>query len=374
MFLVVADLFLSSPQRLVDGELHGGGDGVGIHDHLAVHVTGGAACGLRQAAMAAQEAFLVGVEDSHERHLGQVEAFTQQVYTHEHIILPQPEVVEDLHALEGLHLAVDIVRLHTVSHEVVGHLLGHPFGQRGHQHALAAFLTDLNLVQQVVDLVLAGTHFYLGVQEAGGSDDLLHHDALCLLQFEVCRRGADVDDLIDLLLELLEAQGAVVEGCWQTEAVLHEVLFAAAVTTVHAVDLWHGDVALVDEEQIVVGEEVEQTVRPFARLPAVEVATVVLDARTVAQFLDHLHVVLHALLDPLRLDAVAHLLEEGNLLHQVVLDVVDGDVRLLLRGHEEVGGVEAVVLESGDAVVGHTVQFLDGVDLIVPECDAQHHL
>ena len=132
--------------------------------------------------------------------------------------------------------------------------------------------------------------------------------------------------------------------------------------------------ALVDEEQIVVGEEVEQAVRPFARLPAVEVATVVLDARTVAQFLDHLHVVLYAFLDPLRLDAVAHLLEEGNLLHQVVLDVVDGDVRLLLRGHEEVGGVEAVVLESGDAVVGHTVQFLDGVDLIVPERDAQHHL
>ena len=177
-----------------------------------------------------------------------------------------------------------------------------------------------------------------------------------------------------LLLELLEAQRTVVEGGGQSEAVLHEVLLAAAVTAVHAVDLRHAHVALVDEEQIVVGEEVEQAVGPFARLAAVEVSAVVLDARAVSQFLDHLHIILHALLDPLRLDAVAQFLEEGDLLHQVVLYVVDGVVRLFLRGHEEVGGIEFIVLELRYAVEGHAVQLFDGVHLIVPERDAQHHL
>ena len=374
MFLVVAYLLLPSAQRLVDGQLHRGGDSVRIHNHLAVHVSCRTARGLRQTAVTAQESLLVSIEDGHERHLGQVEALSQQVHAHEHIVVAQSQVVEYLHPFQRLHLTVDVVRPHPVSHQVVGHLLRHPFRQRRHEHALATLLEDLYLVQQVVDLVLARSHLYLWIQQARRTDHLFHHDALGLLQLEVGRRRTHVDHLVYLLLELLEAQRTVVEGGGQTETVLHEVLLAAAVAAVHTVDLRHAHVTLVDEEQIVVWEEVEQAVGPFARLAAVEVAAVVLDARTVPQLLDHLHIVLHALLDPLRLDAVAQLLEEGYLLHQVVLDVVDGYVRLFLRGHKEVGGVELIILELRQAVEGHAVQLLDGIHLIVPERDAQHHL
>ena len=73
--------------------------------------------------------------------------------------------------------------------------------------------------------------------------------------------------------------------------------------------------ALVNHHQIVVGEEVEQAVRTLASLTAVEIAGIVLDARTMAQLLNHLHIILHAFLDALSLDGVAEFFEEGNLFH-----------------------------------------------------------
>ena len=88
MSLVILHLFHSPTTGLVDGELHGGGDGVGIHDDLAIDVSGSAPCGLRETAMAAQETFLVGIEDGHEGYFGQVQTLTQQVDAHQDIVDP----------------------------------------------------------------------------------------------------------------------------------------------------------------------------------------------------------------------------------------------------------------------------------------------
>ena len=94
---------------LVDGPLHGVGHRVGVHDDLAVDVAGGAADGLDQRACGAQEAFLVGVEDGHQRHLGQVQPLAQQVDAHHHVVDAQPQVAQDLDPLEGLDLGVQVV-------------------------------------------------------------------------------------------------------------------------------------------------------------------------------------------------------------------------------------------------------------------------
>src|SRR3712207_7575758 len=48
----------------------------------------------------AQEALLVGVEDRHERDLGQVQALAQQVDADEDVVLPQAQVADDLDALD----------------------------------------------------------------------------------------------------------------------------------------------------------------------------------------------------------------------------------------------------------------------------------
>ena len=81
--------------------------------------------------------------------------------------------------------------------------------------------------------------------------------------------------------------------------------------------------ALVDDEQEVVGEVVEQRVRRLAGAAAVDVHRVVLDAVAVADLLHHLEVVLRAHAQALRLEQLALLLEPGQPLLQLGLDADD---------------------------------------------------
>ena len=91
-----------------------------------------------------------------------------------------------------------------------------------------------------------------------------------------------------------------------------------------------------------------------------------------AQFLNHLHIVFHTLLDALRLDSIAYALEIILLFHQVILNHADGTFLLLLRGDEEVGRIDLVDIERGEAVVGEGIHLLNAVNLIIPPGNAQH--
>lgn len=64
----------------------------GIEDHVALRMACGTSRDLRQRPHVAQEALLVGVEDRHQRHRGQVEAFAQQVHAHQHVEHSGPQV------------------------------------------------------------------------------------------------------------------------------------------------------------------------------------------------------------------------------------------------------------------------------------------
>ena len=153
--------------------LHRRGDRVGVHVDLAGHVAGGPADGLDQRRAGAQEALLVGVEDRHQRDLGQVEALAQQVDADEHVELAQPQLAEQLDAAQRVDLAVQVADPDAQLEQVVGEVLGHLLGQRGDQDPLVALGADLDLVHQVVDLALGRLDDDLGVDQAGRPDDLL---------------------------------------------------------------------------------------------------------------------------------------------------------------------------------------------------------
>ena len=127
--------------------------------------------------------------------------------------------------------------------------------------------------------------------------------------------------LVDPLEHLVELQRAVVAGGREAEAVLDEHVLAAAVALVLPVQLGHRLVALVDDEQEVVGEVVEQGERRLAVVAAVDVHRVVLDAVAVADLAHHLQVVLRAHPQPLRLEQLALGLEPGQPLLQLGLDL-----------------------------------------------------
>ena len=127
--------------------------------------------------------------------------------------------------------------------------------------------------------------------------------------------------------------------------------------------------ALVHDHHVVLRKVVDQAERARSGGPAVEIARIVLDAGAVAQLLDHFEVVLHALLDALRLHRAPGAFEEFDLLAQVEVNLLYGGVDALFGGHEEVRGVERQVVERMDALSRYGVDGLDGLDLVVEE----HH-
>ncbi len=81
---------------------------VGVEDDLAGDVAGGAADGLDERSRRAQEALLVGVEDRDQRDLGDVEALAQEVDADQDVELAPPQVADDLDALEGVDVGVEV--------------------------------------------------------------------------------------------------------------------------------------------------------------------------------------------------------------------------------------------------------------------------
>ena len=77
-------------------------------------------------------------------------------------------------------------------------------------NALSAVDSIFDLFQQVVDLTLGRLDLDGGLQEAGGSDQLLHN-LLGILVLVGSWSGRHMNDLIDLTAKLLEGQGAVVQ-------------------------------------------------------------------------------------------------------------------------------------------------------------------
>ena len=89
----------------------------------AAHVARSAAHGLDERTLGAQEAFLVRIQDRHQGHFRQVQAFAQEVDAHQHVEHAQAQVADDLGALHGLDVRVQVTHFHTVFGEVLGQSL-----------------------------------------------------------------------------------------------------------------------------------------------------------------------------------------------------------------------------------------------------------
>ena len=143
----------------------------------AVEVAGAAADGLDQRPGGTQETFLVGVENCHQRDFGKVEPFAQQVDADQHIELAFAQIAQDFHPLQSLDFGVHVAALHADFAVILRQVFGHALGERCHQHSLAAGDAFANLVQQVVDLALHRPDFNRRIDQARGTNDLLHHHA-----------------------------------------------------------------------------------------------------------------------------------------------------------------------------------------------------
>ena len=257
---------------------------------------------------------------------------------------------------------------HADTVEVLGELLRHTLGEGGDQHSLIGAHTFIDLFEHIVDGVIHLTHNDFRVEEACGTYELLDDGALTLLQLIVGRGGAHIDGLSGELLELREGEGAVVDSGRQAEAILHKGLLTGTVAAIHRAYLGYGDVALVDDQEVVLGEVVEQAEGALTGLAAIEVARVVLDTRAVAELLYHLQVVLHALLNALSLNTSALLLVVGDAVAEVELYLLYRLIGAVASGDKEVGGEYLHALHLLHTLTGCGVDAEDGLHLV-----AKHH-
>ena len=245
-----------------------------------------------------------------ERHLGKVETLAQEVDADEHVEDAETQVADDLDALHGVDIAVQVADFDARLAQIVGQVLGHLLGQGRDEAALVALDAKAHLRDEIVDLAVQLLDLDGGIHKSRRPDDLLDLLGRVLLLVRA-RSRAHIDDLPDHRVPLGEGQGTVVECRRQPKPVLHQGNLAGAVALVHAVDLGHGDVRLVDDDERVVGEEIEQAERPLPLLASAEMTRVVLDAGARSGLAHHLHVEVRALAQPLRLEETAALVSSS---------------------------------------------------------------
>jgi len=94
--------------RFVDRLAHRFGDSFGIQQHTPFGVAAGSSYGLDERSLGAQKPLLVGVQDRHQRHLGQVQPLAEQVDAHQHVDLDEPQLAQQLDPAQRVDLEVQV--------------------------------------------------------------------------------------------------------------------------------------------------------------------------------------------------------------------------------------------------------------------------
>jgi hypothetical protein len=223
-------------------------------------------------------------------HSGMSRPSRSRVDAHQHVEGAEPQVAHDLDALQRLDVGMHVAHPNALFVHVFGEVLGHALGEHGDERPVAGGRHVAAFGDQVVDLVLDRADDDRRVDEAGGADDLFGEHAAGAAELPWAGRCRDVDGLGPHGVPFLEAQRPVVDARRQPEAELGQGGLAVEVAAEHAAELRDGDVALVGEDQRVVGQVLEQRRRRLAGAPAGEIARIVLDAGAGAGRHHHLDV------------------------------------------------------------------------------------
>ena len=149
-----------------------------------------------------------------------------------------------------------VINLNARIKQMVGQVLGHALGQRGHQHALLAGNALANLVLKIVNLPTNRTNVDLGIEQTGRTNNLLNV-VLANPQLVIARRGRNIDKLGYPCLKLIETKRAVIERRGQAKTVFHQRHLTRAITFVHAANLRHRHMALIDDTEHILGKVID---------------------------------------------------------------------------------------------------------------------
>ena len=144
MGLIKGLLLFPAPGRFADGPFHGSCNGIRIHDHPAVGIPGRPPDGLDHSSVAAEEPFLVGIQDGYQAHFRHVQPFSEQVDTHQYIELPGPQVMDDLRPFDGGNVRMEVADSDPGSGKVFRQVFCHFLGQGGNKGSFILFNTGID--------------------------------------------------------------------------------------------------------------------------------------------------------------------------------------------------------------------------------------
>ena len=173
-------------------------------------------------------------------------------------------------------------------------------------------------------------------------------------------------------LELPEVERAVVQCAGQAKAVNPPApSLAGAVAFVHPAGLRHGDVRLIQHQQVILREEVQEGAGARAGRAGGQVPRVILDAGAEPHLLHHLQVVFGAHLDPLRLQQFAVLLEPRDALAQLLPNGQHRRPQLGRGGDELLARVNGHGFQRLQLVAGQRLKPGDALNLVPEELHPQ---
>ncbi len=150
--------------------------------------------------------FLVGIENPDEPDFGNVEPFPEQVDSHQHIELAQPELADDLGAFQRLDIGMEIAGLDAPVGKELGEFFGKFLGQRGDEGTVAPGNGCLHLADHIISLPGDRANLDIGVHQSGRADDLFH-EPVRMFQLVIAWRCGDEDRACHVLFELMEPEG-----------------------------------------------------------------------------------------------------------------------------------------------------------------------
>ena len=93
---------------------------IGEKNDFAIDVPRGAAGGLDERGLAAQEAFLVRIEDADERDFRQIEPFAEQIDPDENVELGRAQPAQNFDALDRVDVAVQVAHFQADIAQIIG--------------------------------------------------------------------------------------------------------------------------------------------------------------------------------------------------------------------------------------------------------------
>ena len=310
MLIIILRLYSPPSGSLRDSVLHGISLSSGVHDHRPVDIPGRPAAGLNQRSFRTEKTGPVGIQNSHQGYLGNVQPFPEEIDPDQDIKLPQTQLPDNLGSSHGLDIRMKILNPDPFPFIIFRQFFRHSLGQGGHQDPFILLHPEPDLSQKIIHLILSSSNQNRRIDQPRGPDNLLYYCPPAPFHFIFSRCSGNIDSLMDPILKLREIQGSIIKGGGEPESKLNQSLLPGTIPPRHPPDLGDGDMALIDKEQEIIREVIKQSGRRIARFSVVKMKRIILNPITEPDLLHHLQVIVGAHLQPLDLQQLSPLFKE----------------------------------------------------------------